>query len=168
VAEIWVVNASPIITLAKVGHLDLLTRLTDEVLVPSTVASEVLAGPISDPARKALQEGWGKTVAVERIPAPILEWSLGAGESAVLSLVLNSPGATAVLDDAVGRRCARTLDVPVIGTLAVVLRAKKRGLIPSAAQVVQSLVASGLHVDQRTAEVVLKRLADEEWRAGDD
>lgn len=167
-AEIWVVNASPVISLAKVGHLDLLTQLPDEILVPTEVASEVLAGPPSDPARKAFDEGWGRVASVERIPAPILEWSLGSGESAVLSLVLDNPGATAILDDAVGRRCARTLGIPVIGTLAVVLRAKKQGLIPSAAHVVESLMSSGLYVDHRTAQTILKRLVDEEWRAGDD
>ena len=109
-----------------------------------------------------------RVASVERIPAPILEWSLGSGESAVLSLVLDNPGATAVLDDAVGRRCARTLSIPVIGTLAVVLRAKKQGLIPSAAHVVQNLMSSGLYVDHRTAATILRKLADEEWRAGDD
>ncbi len=47
----WVVNASPLILLAKVGQIDLLAKLTDELVVPSAVVAEVQEGPASDPAR---------------------------------------------------------------------------------------------------------------------
>ena len=49
--EFWVVNASPVITLAKAGHLDLLTQLADDVLVPEAVVTELLDAPTDDPAR---------------------------------------------------------------------------------------------------------------------
>ena len=52
--EVRVVNASPLITLAKVGRLDLLTRGGRQLVVPTQVADEVLAGPERDPARVAL------------------------------------------------------------------------------------------------------------------
>ena len=48
-SEIWVVNASPIIALAKVEQLQLLTQLANEILIPEAVIREVLAGPESDP-----------------------------------------------------------------------------------------------------------------------
>lgn len=32
-AEVWVANASPVIVLAKVGRLDLLKKLSDELLL---------------------------------------------------------------------------------------------------------------------------------------
>jgi predicted nucleic acid-binding protein len=52
-SETWIVNASPIISLATAGYLDLLDSLAAHVIVPDAVASEVLAGLPSDPARKA-------------------------------------------------------------------------------------------------------------------
>jgi len=51
VAERWVVNASPLILLSKVGQAELLVRLPDEVFVPQAVAREILAGPKDDLAR---------------------------------------------------------------------------------------------------------------------
>ena len=39
--EHWVVNASPLITLAKARHLALLTALATEVLIPEAVVAEV-------------------------------------------------------------------------------------------------------------------------------
>ena len=44
-SEIWVANSSPVIVLAKVGHLTLLQQLADEVVLPDAVVAEILAGP---------------------------------------------------------------------------------------------------------------------------
>lgn len=50
----WVVNASPLILLAKVGHLDLLSKLAEEVIIPASVVNEVKQGPPDDPAQQWL------------------------------------------------------------------------------------------------------------------
>jgi predicted nucleic acid-binding protein len=164
VPERWVVNASPLICLAKAEHLDLLTRLADEVLLPPAVIREVLAGPASDPARQALQHRWGKpTPPVLPVPT-VLEWGLGPGETEVITVAYQSPGTVAVLDDAEGRACARTLGVPLIGTLGVILKARKKGLIRSAGEVLNALSSSGLHLDKEIIREALKRSTGEEWR----
>ena len=146
----WVANASPVITLAKAGHLALLTALATEVLLPEAVVAEVLAGPVTDPARQAVEEGWGTRVAVPRVPVAVLEWGLGAGE-------------TAVLDDAASRRCARTLGIPSMGTLGVVIRAKHQGRIVSAAVVIGALRTAGLYVDDALMARVLRESVGEVW-----
>lgn len=120
--EFWVGNASPVITLAKAGHLDLLTQLADDVLVPEAVLTELLDAPADDPARQAMERGWGTRIPGVTIPVGVLEWGLGAGEASVLAATLQHREHTAVLDDAQGRKCARALDIPVIGTLGIVLR----------------------------------------------
>jgi len=51
VGEVRVVNASPLITLAKVGRLDLLTRGGRQLVVPTQVTDEVLAGAVSSTDR---------------------------------------------------------------------------------------------------------------------
>jgi predicted nucleic acid-binding protein len=147
VRDIWVVNASPVITLAKAGHLALLTEMADEILLPEAVVAELLAAPITDPARQAVASGWGTRIPVAQMPATVLEWGLGAGETAVLAVALTRGDCTAVLDDAAGRTCARTLGIPVIGTLGVILRAKHQGRIASAARIMQDLRAAGLYLD---------------------
>lgn len=42
-AERWVVNASPLIVMAKIGHAQLLSALADEIVVPQTVVDEINA-----------------------------------------------------------------------------------------------------------------------------
>ena len=48
-SDLWVVNASPLIVMGKIGHLDLLTQLSKEVVVPIAVADEI---KVSMPARR--------------------------------------------------------------------------------------------------------------------
>ena len=142
--DVWVVNASPIIVLAKASRLQLISGSCREVIIPEAVATEILAGPVPDPARQAIQQGWGRTVACLSAPASVLEWGLGAGETSVLALALERK-LTAVLDDYMARVCARTLGIEVIGTLGVILRAKKKSIIPCAADVLKAVRAAGLH-----------------------
>ena len=159
-SDIWVVNSSPVIALAKAGHLRLLEDLPSALLVPQAVAAEILAGPSADPARQAIQAGWGTRIATESIAAEILEWGLGPGESAVLTVAKLRMPCTVVLDDAVARNCAKALGVPLIGTLGVVLRAKKRGMVDRAVDVLLALRRVGFHLDDVTIRLALGRIGE--------
>jgi predicted nucleic acid-binding protein len=102
-------------------------------------------------------------MSAREVPAVVLEWGLGSGESGVLALSLENPGCTAVLDDAAARRCARSLRIPLIGTLGAILRAKRLGLIASAAEAVVALRAAGLRLDDDTIRISLQRAVGEDW-----
>ena len=158
-----VVNASPLIVLAKAGHLGLLQAVSSRVLIPEPVTAEILAGPPDDPARRALEGGWGVRIPGPATPASILQWCLGAGESSVLAAALGIPGSEAALDDADARSCARVLGIPVVGTLGLVLRAKVRGRVPSAAAVLRDLVRCGLRLQDGVIRDALRRVAGESW-----
>jgi predicted nucleic acid-binding protein len=159
VAEVWVTNASPVIVLAKAGHLRLLRELPDELLLPDAVVAEVLAGPPADPARQALEAGWAAPQPAG-IPTELLEWGLGRGETAVLALAQQRAPATVILDDAAARTCARALGLSLLGTLGIVLRAKRRGLISSAADVLRDVRAAGLHLDDGTIRQALEAIGE--------
>lgn len=145
--ELWITNTSPLIALAKAGRLELLTDTTRQVLVPDIVAREVLRGPDDDPARQTLLGGWGVPIAVPVIPPRVQALSLDAGETAVLAAALARPGATVVLDDGSARRKAQRSGFKVIGSLGVVLRARREGRIAAAAPVLHALQDIGLYFD---------------------
>ena len=159
-SDVWVVNASPVIALAKADRLHLLPDSCKEMLVPEAVIAEILAGPRADPARQALERGFGLAVTPQSIEPGLLEWGLGAGETAVLAVAMERKPATAVLDDAAARTCARALGVGVIGTLGVVLRAKRRAVIPSAKEVLKSLRLAGLHLDDAVVRAALEGVGE--------
>jgi predicted nucleic acid-binding protein len=162
-AERWALNASPLIVLARVGLEHLPLSLADQVVVPRQVAEEIQAGPAPDPARKALEAGKFTVVDVPPPPPELLAWDLGNGETAVLSWTIAQEGWTAILDDAEARKCARVFAVPIKGTLAVVLLAKQRGIIPSAAKTVQALISAGFHLNDQLIRDTLLRTVGEAW-----
>jgi predicted nucleic acid-binding protein len=163
VSERWILNASPLIVLARIGRTDLLFALADELVVPRAVAAEIQAGPASDPARQAIEAGKFVIMDTPLPPAEVLAWDLGAGETAVLSLALAEEGWTVILDDAMARKCARSFSRRVRGTLGIILLAKQRGLIPSAAEIIRSLLAIGFHLDDQTIREALARTTGERW-----
>ena len=122
----WVVNASPLIVLGKLGHLDLLSSLCAEVVIPDAVVREVCAGPADDPARRVLEaEELGSREQVTVIDPVVAAWDLGAGEAEVLTWARRHAGYEAILDDLAARNCARALSLPVRGTLGVLLLARR-------------------------------------------
>lgn len=166
IAEQWVVNASPVIALARIGQVELLTRLPKQTIIPRAVVEELLYASAEDPARRAVESGTFKIVETPPPSSKILAWDLGQGETAVLSYVFAHRKWIAILDDGAARRCARSLSLNVTGTLAVVLLAKQYGLINSAAQVLYDLRGADFRLDDALIREALVRTVGEKWKAG--
>jgi predicted nucleic acid-binding protein len=90
------------------------------------------------------------------VPSLIQSWDLGPGESAVLSWGYADGGTEVIIDDLMGRRCAKALQIPVRGTLGVVLLAKQRGVISSARPILETLKRSGMYLSDNVINEALK------------
>ena len=163
-AERWIVNSSPLIHLARIGHLDLLVKAGAEIWIPNAVTAEILAGPIGDAAQALIASGWGIRVEPSFIPNTVLEWGLGPGETAVIAIGTESRDVTLILDDGRARTCARVHGLNVFGTLGLILRAKRQGRIPSAAAVLRALLAQGFYLDDKVISEALANTVGETWR----
>lgn len=156
-----ILDASPIILLARSGFLHLLRVLDRPLLVPQPVAEEVLLKGPDDVAAKALrQTELFTSVQASEVDPSVARWNLGRGETAVLSLARKRPGSLVVLDDLQARRCAEWLEIPTSGTIGVVLKAKGTGLVDSARSVLQQLISVGMHLSDRTLNAVLLRVGE--------
>ena len=148
-AEVGVVNASPLIFLSRGGHLPLLRTVAAQVWVPRAVADELRVRGADDVTVLQLtSHPWLVIRETAAISPTIMQWGLGPGESAVLTDSLGLPGSIAVIDDLAGRRCAASLGIPVIGTLGIVLRARRQGIIPAARPVVEDLLRGGMFLSR--------------------
>jgi len=158
-----VFDASPLIVLAKAGLIDRFLGLAESVVIPAPVASEVSrVDDPADPARLWIQDvSHQKWIAEAPDISPFVRaWDLGVGESSVISFAANVLGAVAVLDDLAARRCAQALRLPVVGTLGLVLMAKKQKLIPSARQALDRIVAAGLFISPRHVLAICKEAGE--------
>jgi predicted nucleic acid-binding protein len=147
--EMCVVNASPLIFLSRAGHLELLRASAEHVRVPQPVADELRARGANDVTANELNSRrWLEITEPPPIPPGIMQWGLGSGESAVLAECLRLPGSYAVIDDLAARKCAAALGIPVIGTLGMVLRARKQDVIPAARPVMEDLLRGGMFLSK--------------------
>ena len=144
-----VVNASPIICLCKSGLSEILPALFIDIIVPAAVHKEITA---KDDTAQACRPFFApKHVKVEGdivIPASVMSWDLGEGESAVLSYAVQHSGYWAVIDDREARKCAITLGCLCTGTVGVILLAKRRGIIASVKDSLAKLQNAGLWLSQ--------------------
>jgi len=122
VDNLAVVNASPLIFFSRSHNMELLRNFAGKIFVPEPVAKEIKAKGSQDITSKVLDEiPWLEVTPSKVVPDVILDWGLGPGESAVLALVYENPGMEAIIDDLAARKCAAFLQIPVRGTLGIVL-----------------------------------------------
>ena len=117
--------------------------------MPDDVLTEIEAHGVSDPAAVAVRStAWLQVVSTPAIPNRVSSWSLGAGESAVLAVALETPDCEAILDDRGARRCATVLGLPARGSVGLVLAGKTAGAIPAARPVLEELLRAGLYLSR--------------------
>lgn len=151
---IIVSDAGPLIALGRLDLIGVLGALFSQVLVPDEVVRECLARPGNpDTARIHQALAQGQLVACS-VAQPMLA-GLGAGESAAIGHA-RVIGAAVLIDELAGRQRALAMGLRVTGTLGVLVRARKRGLIGPVGPLVASLRASGQRLSQA---LVLQALA---------
>jgi predicted nucleic acid-binding protein len=146
----WIFNASPLILLGKIHQLHLIEVLSPNFRIPRPVVAEIGVGPSDDPTIKWLTSTSVASHIVDVPPTPpfLAQWDLGAGETAVLSLALADDGAAVILDDLAARKFAMTFDLPLLGTLGLLIRAKHGGLIDQLGPQIRHLESAGANLSQ--------------------
>ncbi|HEY9594839.1 MAG TPA: DUF3368 domain-containing protein [Spirochaetia bacterium] len=150
-----VVNATPLISLAAVGQLDLLPKLYARVVVPEAVIAEVSAPPYD--ATPILQRMWIERGRLQRPPLPDVVAALDPGETSVIMIALQERIKLVLMDERKGRRVAAAAGLAVSGTVGVILRAKLLGHLQAVRPVLNGLSAAGLWL----ADELIERAARE-------
>ena len=78
----------------------------------------------------------------------------------MLALACEHPGTETIIDDLAGRKCAASLNIPVRGTLGIVLVAKKRGLIAKARPVIEDMMSAGLYLSRKVVDKALQKVGE--------
>lgn len=142
---IGVADTSPISALLRIGRLTLFTDLFESALIPAEVAAELDEGKhiLGEWRSRAGASQLSVCTAGNRTLVLQLSATLHRGEAAAIALAAETAGAVVLIDDGDGRDAARRLGLPITGTLGLVVAAKRRGLLPAAAPVIEQLRSSG-------------------------
>ena len=151
--RVVIADTGPLIALARVGELDLLRRLYRRIVVPPAVHNE-LAIDSNRPGAKVLAgvfaAGWADVVEVTEASVRLeLDQLLGPGEAEAIALAEQEDTRFLLIDDARGRRTARSRGVPVVGVAGVLLAAKSRGELSAVSPVLDRLSSAGYRLSPR-------------------
>jgi len=158
----FILNASPIILLGKADLLKTISPLAKSWIIPKGVLGEVEKKRSIEPFLSDLSCN-SKVIqkSSSTIHPLIAAWDLGQGESEVLTLALEKAGACVVLDDLQARKCAALFEIPLIGSIGLIILAKRKGLIDLAKPKIERLKAAGLHIDNTMLDRIYMRIGED-------
>ena len=152
---IIIADSSPLISLAIIDMLELLEYYFDEVYVPYAVYKEVSVydKPFSEKLKQYLEN---KVLTVENIHmVSILNERIDLGEAEAITLAFEKKADLILLDDSKARKTARRNDLSVIGTLGLLLEAKKEGKIGNLKQFIQIFSDNDIRLSEKLIKDIL-------------
>jgi predicted nucleic acid-binding protein len=153
-----VINTGPLIAFGRMDCLETIRDLPFDYSSPEQVRLEIVAGNRLGYAT-AFPE-WINVISLTDPPSKLTLSNLDAGEAAVIEAALQNNIQTVCLDELKGRRAAVASGLVVVGSLGILGRAKKLGLIGNVKPFVEKAQLSGIHYDQKLVDTFLAGLGE--------
>lgn len=145
--SVIVSDTSCFIVLSNIHQLDLLQNLYGEVITTPEVYKE-FGETLPD---------WVRIIPAENLSEQkTLSHILDLGEASAISLALEIPGCTIILDDIKARTYAAKIGLKVTGTLGVLIKAKHAGIIKSIKPIISAIRATDFYISDELEAQVLK------------
>ena len=155
-----IVNSTPLIALSHIGRLDLLKMLYGEISIPQAVYKEISAKNGSV-CQKALDNSL-EWIKVERIQNEMAKtmYKTQLHEGEVMILAKETEADLVIIDDMNAKKHAKYLELPVTGTLGVLIKAKQKGYIKELKSVLRELVDKHIYISESLIELCLKQVGE--------
>ena len=153
-------NTTPIISLLKIGKLEILKDLYDEIYIPQEVFNEIEAGKHKKYYLNLLTFEWIKIEQIQDRKSIAYFLDLDKGEAEAIVLATESEADLILLDESLGRFHAKHAGLRVTGTIGILVKAKKQGLISELKPLILELKEKGVWLSESLIERILE-LANE-------
>jgi len=159
---IVVSDATPLIGLTKLGRLELLKELFGMLRIPGSVYAEVVTDARGRPgALEISRAAWIVTQApVDRTKVDYLRADLDAGEAEALVLAEEISANWILLDVPKARFAADLLGFRYIGTVGLLLLAKRMGKVELVRPLLDKLREEKFHVSERVYQLTLEQAGE--------
>jgi predicted nucleic acid-binding protein len=159
-------NTTPIVCFLKLGRLDILKNIFNEIIIPQAVYEEVTAKPDEAEAINALTEcGLFKTRPVEnKFAVSLLQKQIGLdlGESESIVLAQELKAELLLMDERKGRRVAVENGISISGTLGVLIKAKQMNLVKEIRPLLNELITKDIRIGNNLLKKVLESVNENE------
>lgn len=152
---ILVADASALIALSTCNSLPLLDKLFGNVVVPEAVYAEIT---LADKPHSAYLQSYlqGKVRAVDMQRFVYLDSFADVGETPAMLLYKEASADYLLIDDKRGRKVAKINQIKTIGSLGVLLQAKRAGYIPCITPLIEQIAASPVFISESLIQTVLE------------
>lgn len=154
-----IVNSTPLIVLCGIGKLNILKEMYEEIIIPSAVFREVTA---KDDSACVQIKSAGAWVHVEQIKdhgeKKMYKAKLHDGEVMILAQERNAD--LVILDDNAAKKTAKYLGLTVTGTLGVLVKAKRQGIIEEVRSLLSEMRQNGFYVSKTVESMVLEQAGE--------
>ena len=162
-ARVVVSDTGPLIALALIDLLPLLSRLFTEVYAPDAVVEEAIRDR-GKPGAEAIADALANGILKQRTVALDKEFKelsqlLDRGEAEALALA-QELDAIALIDERRGRKVAATRGISVAGTAALLARAKATGHLKAVKPYLEELTLLGYRLSPRLIAAILDRCGE--------
>lgn len=163
---IVVSDTTPLITLMKIGHLELLEKTFGEVHIPEAVYSELTSNPRFQSEITQIQNCpfiHVKKVSDERsVNLFRRATGLDLGESEAIILSDDMHADLLLIDELKGRQVAEQMGIKIMGTIGFLLASFEEKNIsePEIIESIEILHNSSRHISERYLELLLKRISE--------
>jgi len=149
VTEPIVLDTSCLIGLQRIEHLSLLPQLFQPILIPPKVREEF-----------NISLGWLQIQAPENASLVLaLEMLVNAGEAEAIVLA-KEKSYRIVLDDLEARAVGKNLGLRIIGTIGLLVTAKRRGLIPNLSSLLDRLETVNFRISKTLRREALEMVGE--------
>jgi hypothetical protein len=143
-------NSSPLIALARIQRLDLVPTILESVLIPPAVAREIR------PSIPVLPD-WLRVQAPAKSPSVLAsQRRLGDGEWEAIALAIEVGAGAILIDDRPARRLAEAAGLNVIGTLGLLLEAKRASHVRTIRAELDKLLETSFFLSQQLYDQLLR------------
>ena len=163
---IVVSDTTPLISLLKIGRLDLLKKLFGEIFIPQAVFNELTVDErFQMEANQIKNEKFILVKTVNNLePVGILKRAVGLdqGESEAIVLADELKADLLLMDEAKGRKVSVEMGHRIIGTIGILMAAYEEQKLTSdeVKDCIDGLQRSGRHIGQKHYMMLLNRLKD--------
>jgi len=159
VSERIVINTGPLVSMARIGCLEILPELPYEFLCPEQVRRELDEGEAAGHPR--IVPAGVKIVSLAKPISPVSLAALDQGEAAVIQLATEQSIPLVAIDEWKGRRAALAAGLSVTGSLGLLAKAKMLGLLTSLKPLLAKAVAEGIRYHPELIRKVLEAIGEE-------
>lgn len=149
-------NSTPLIALSQVNRLDIIRELFGSIIIPDAVFIEIAADKKGRAGKDEVSIAkWIQTMKVSSpLAADFLSVNLDPGEAEAITLSKEIKADLLLIDDKDGRKAAKSVDIPITGTVGLLLRYYK-GKKEDFKLALDELIAKGFRLSEQEYEKFL-------------